>query len=150
MLACRCCAEKPLQRTPFIDWSTPPHSTPTAAARSVVSRRQLAAQAAVARRLADAAQRGGYGMPEASLREAHRDMVQPEGQPFSHIFTPDEVANILAGVAGRGCRGGPLPVRLWAGRAMAASCGAARRRLRLTRRARRSSTHLSQTRGRRM
>lgn len=68
--------------------------------RSVVSRRHLAAQAAVAERLAAVAARGGsYGVPEATLRESHRQMVQ--GSEYSHIFKPEEVAEIFAGGWGR-------------------------------------------------
>jgi len=69
------------------------------AACSVVSRRQLAAEEAVAAKLKAAAARGGsYGVPEASLREAHEQMVQ-QGAEYSRIFSPGEVADILAGKA---------------------------------------------------
>ena len=71
---------------------------------SVVSRKQLAAQAAVAKRLAAAASRGGYGVPEASLREAQRQLAEAgEAGDYSRIFTPEEVADILAGAP-------PLPL----------------------------------------
>lgn len=67
---------------------------------SVVSRKQLAAQAMVAKRLAAAASRGGYGVPEASLREAQRQLAEAgEVGDYSRIFTPEEVADILAGTA---------------------------------------------------
>lgn len=69
---------------------------------SVVSRRQLAAQAAVAKRLAAAAERGGYGVPEASLHAAHRQLAEAEVGDYSRIFSPEEVADILAGAPG-GC-----------------------------------------------
>lgn len=77
---------------------SPLPSCPPLCSCSVVSRRQLAAQAAVAKRLAAAAERGGYGMPEASLREAHRQLAAAgEVGDYSRIFSPEEVADILAG-----------------------------------------------------
>lgn len=46
--------------------------------------------------MAAVASRGGsYGMPEASLRVAHREMV--EQGDYSRVFTPEEVADIFAG-----------------------------------------------------
>ena len=74
---------------------------PSLPPNSVVSRRQLAAQAAVAKRLAAAAERGGYGVPEASLREAHRQLAEAGAAgDYSRIFSPEELADILAGAAG--------------------------------------------------
>ena len=49
----------------------------------------------MASRLAAAAARGGsYGLPESSLRESQRELVQQA--EFAHIFTPEEVADIFA------------------------------------------------------
>ncbi len=39
---------------------------------------------------------GSYGVPEASLRQAHRDMVQAAAE-YRSIFQPQEIADILAG-----------------------------------------------------
>lgn len=83
----------------------------------MVSRRLLAAQQQVAQRMAAVAARGGsYGVPEASLRQAHRDMVTPGA--YSQVFTPREVADLLAGEQGR-LPGAVVQWSLVAGRPMA-------------------------------
>lgn len=76
----------------------------------------------MAERLAAAAERGGYGVPEASLRESHRQMVQQSG--YAQIFRPQEVADILAG-------GLPSPAPA-ASSAAARVCAALRRSVVLT------------------
>jgi hypothetical protein len=53
----------------------------------------------MAQQLAVAAERGGYGVPEASLRDAHREMVGRA--EFGDILTPEEVADIFAGLQGK-------------------------------------------------
>lgn len=42
---------------------------------------------------------GSYGVPEASLRQAHREMVHAAAE-YRSIFQPQEIAEILAGEQG--------------------------------------------------